>query len=502
MDLMGISPKLLETYLQAFRQGREKPIDLLYLHCIEFPAVRDQEEKHLYLFTWLERLVLDCLNSQRNDRAFDAKHSGIGWRQALLSDFRSTSTNLQSWSALYYRYFSGNTESFEELAQIADVDPRQFRRRLENGLNELTHLVQRLEMDAHLQESRAITGKSIPIPDYSHLFGIASAQFRLCQWLTLADGPQMISLEGIGGIGKTALAQSTIEKIFRDGAVSFRDVIWLSARQEIFTGRGDIELIKQYPPTINEIISDLAQQLGLSNLVGLDTAAKLDGIQRLLRVHPYLIIIDNLEKVQEVRVLVPIIRKIIGKTRFLLTSRRTLGGFPYVQVLAVSQLSMKDSQRLIEAEVNRRGKKYQLSNDKAEKIFEAVGGLPLALKLIAAQIFETSEEYVLNRLNNFSMSKSYRALYTYIYKESWRNLSANAQRLLLSLLLVAPGGDTLDWIQMNSGGMPAEQFEHAFRELLDSSLIEVNSLQKQTKYYLHRLTYTFLKSNILREWNA
>jgi hypothetical protein len=501
MDLAGISPKLLDSYLQAFRQGREKPPELLSLHCVDFHQTNDIEEKHLYLFTWLETLVAKNLKNQRVNNAPTIKYSGMEWRQTLQYDFRNTSIKLQSWSALYYRYFSGETDSFDELALITEFDPRQFRRRLENGLKELTNLIQRLEMEMHLQEERAITGKSIPTPDYIQLFGIASAQLQLQDWLTGSSRPQMISVEGIGGIGKTTLAQSTLEKIFRDGTNGFRDVIWLSARQEMLTARGEIELLKQYPPSICEIVADLAQKLGLSNLAGLDTASKLDGIQRLLQLHPYLIIVDNLENVQEVRALVPMIRKISGKTHFLFTSRRTLGVFPYVQIFTVPQLSIKDSQKLIESEVNRRGKKYQLSNDRAEAIFRMVGGLPLALKLIAAQIFDTSEEYVINRLHTIAPGKSHRALYTYIYKETWKNLRPEAQQLLLSLLLIATGGETLEWIQGNCG-MSSDQFEQAFTELRDSSLIEMHFQQEQTKYYLHRLTHSFLKSNILREWNV
>ncbi len=140
------------------------------------------------------------------------------------------------------------------------------------------------------------------------------------------------------------------------------------------------------PQTLHEIASDLARKLGLTNLTGLETKEKLKGIQPLLTMHPHLIVIDNLETAQEVKLIAPALRKIAGQSCFLFTSRRTLGSFPYVQVFSIPELSAVDSHKLVESEVKRRGKNYSLSAENAKIIYETVGGLPLALKLIAAQI--------------------------------------------------------------------------------------------------------------------
>lgn len=502
MELAEITPKLLDVYLNLFRQGREKPADFLSLHCVDFPATRDIEEKHVYLYTWLETLVKERLTHYRDDQNKSIKYLALGWQQALQYDFQNNNINLQAWSALYYRYFSGESDSFDALAQAAASDPRQFRRRLENGLKELVNLLQRSEMEAHQQGAHKNIGRSIPIPDYNHLFGVQKARLQIYDWLTRESGPQMVSVEGIGGIGKTSLTQSTLEHLMENDAGRFRDLVWISARQDALSSRGEIESLSRHPSTINEIVSGVAQELGLSNVTGLNLNDRLEAIRHLLALYPYLIAIDNLEKVDEVRTLVPMFRKIAGKARFIFTSRRTLGAFPYVQIFPVPQLSEQDSSQLIESEINRLGNiGYQLSPANAAKIFTTVGGLPLALKLIAAQIFDLSEEYILKRLDVFSTGKSHRALYTYIYRETWKNLELDAQHLLLSMLLVSPNGDSLEWIQSNSG-LSSIRFEKAFTQLLDFSLIEINRRTDQRGYYLHRLTYTFLKSNILDEWNG
>jgi hypothetical protein len=75
-----------------------------------------------------------------------------------------------------------------------------------------------------------------------------------------------------------------------------------------------------------------------------------------------------------------------------------------------------------------------------------------------------------------------------------------SRQLLLSMLLVSPSGDSLEWIQANSG-LPAEDFEGAFAQLLDFSLVETNRTQVSNGYHLHRITQAFLKTNILQEWD-
>lgn len=497
MELENITPKLLESYLHAFRTGTEKPGELLDLHCIEYQAGTGTQERHFQVFDWLERLVLENLNLHRPN--MDTRNQSLPWRSALRQDFQNSAVSLQAWSALYHRYFLREVQSVDELSQVAGYDPRQFRRRLEAGLKELCTQVQRREMQAHQRDKRASLGASIPAPEYAELFGVTAAKEQLQDWLSTPHGPHMLSIEGIGGIGKTTLAQAALHDVLqKDNA--FHDILWISARQESLTLRGEIEQTAHSARTLQEIVSELAQKLGLTHLAGLDATAKLMGVQPLLKLHPHLIVIDNLETAQEVRAIVPALRKIAGQSRFLFTSRRTLGAHPYVQVFPVPELSAEDSRRLIESEVRRRGTPYALDAEKARLIYETVGGLPLALKLIAAQIHDLSEEYALKRLSQVSPGRSARALYTYIYKQTWRNLMETSRQLLLSMLLVSPSGDSLEWIQTNSG-LPVEDFEGAFAQLLDFSLVETNRTQVSNGYHLHRITQAFLKTNILQEWD-
>ena len=499
MEIEHITPALIEAYLHSVRSGTKKPAELLELHGVAYRAGAGSQERHFQVFDWLEQLVLEHLTLHRRDQSLDTRNESLPWRNALQQDFQNSTVSLQAWSALYHRYFLREARSLDDLAHAAGYDPRQFRRRLESGLKELCSQVQRREMEAHQRNRQASLGAHLPALEYTELFGAAAARAQLQGWLSTPGDARMLSIEGLGGIGKTTLAQTALHDMLR-GENPFYDILWISARQESLTLRGEIEQAAHPAQTLQEIATELTQKLGLAHLAGLETAEKLKGLQPLLSLHPHLIVIDNLETASEVRLIVPALRKIAGQSRFLFTSRRTLGGHPYVQVFPVPELSREDSRRLVESEVNRRGKRYSLGAEQARLIYETVGGLPLALKLIAAQIHDLSEEYALERLSQVSPGRSARALYTYIYKQTWKNLQENSRRLLLSMLLAAPGGDSLEWLQANSG-LSTDEFEEAFTQLLDFSLVERNRAQASPVFYLHRITQTFLKTNILQEWN-
>ena len=48
--------------------------------------------------------------------------------------------------------------------------------------------------------------------------------------------------------------------------------------------------------------------------------------------------------------------------------------------------------------------------------------------------------------------------------------------------------------------LPESQFQDALTQLLDHSLLEISQILPAPRYHLHRLTVTFLQSEILLGW--
>jgi hypothetical protein len=87
-------------------------------------------------------------------------------------------------------------------------------------------------------------------------------------------------------------------------------------------------------------------------------------------------------------------------------------------------------------------------------------------------------------------------MYRAIYLEAWQTLSADAQDLLQAMPLVAHSGALPEQMQAISG-LEERSFWSAVHELFTRSLLEVGGTVRERRYSIHRLTETFLRTEIV-----
>jgi hypothetical protein len=501
MELETLTPKTIERALKALQRAQDPPTELLELEMLDASVISATVAKRLALQKWLTATVAEALRYQRNAEGLSySDDPPPSSRQAMLdrlaADFQPGNPDLEAWSALYHRYLTPLPFKVGELSQTAHVSPQQFRRRLNRGLAHLAAALRKAETEAR-RRSYLPPGRHVPAPEYACLFGVQEHVQYLARQLSAPDGPRFLSIEGLGGIGKTALARAVVQRRMEEDDLA--DVLWISARSEQISERGTLVPLDDPAQSLDDIVARLATQLGLQNLVGLSTPEKLARLQPTLREEPYLVVIDNLETLTDIEALMPALQPLAKATRFLLTSRHTLASFPYAHVFAMPELSRDDSQALVESELARRGIRDPIPAALVEQLYRVIGGLPLALKLVAAQVGRLAWEEIIAGLQT-ARRKSQATLYTFIYRRTWQMLSDAARRLLLAMLPLNPEGEDLPFIQTMSG-LPETDFEPALAQLLDYSLLEVQSLLKVPHYSLHRLTITFLQTDILRQWD-
>ena len=259
--------------------------------------------------------------------------------------------------------------------------------------------------------------------------------------LASAEPIWLISIEGLGGIGKTALANALVRQ---PGLISrFANIAWVSAKQQEFLPNIGFE--QETSPTLTgDSLTDILLEY-FDNTIPLSQSPqeKRITLTRLLKKVPYLIVIDNLETVVDYQTLLPALRQLANPSKFLLTSRHSLRAYPDVFCLSLTELNQIETFHFIRYEAKVRGLPMLAGALEAElqSIYEVVGGNPLALKLVIGQISVLPLSRVLDSLKQ-ARGKKIDDLYSYIYWQAWHMLDPASQQTLLVMPLAQDG--TLD----------------------------------------------------------
>jgi transcriptional regulator with XRE-family HTH domain/tetratricopeptide (TPR) repeat protein len=339
-----------------------------------------------------------------------------------------------------------------------------------------------------------VLGRLGALPDQK-LFGVDTTRTRVIEAVAQVERPWLVSLEGLGGIGKTSLANEIVHHFVE--LDRFADIGWISAKQEEYvTGRGVQPVVPAAPALDVDVLVDLLLvQLSVGPYPIQSQEAKRAALIELVKEKPCLIVIDNLESVEDYLALLPLLRILAQPSKFLITSRMSLQNEGDVYSQSLRELSEEDSLQFLryEAELQRVRPLMGASADELKMIYEAVGGNPLALKLVIGQAHLLPLNFILKNLRQAKESQVDQ-LYEYIYWQAWQMLDENGRRLLLSLPIVPNG--TFEQIMVASQLEPFE-LQSALSHLRQLSLIEVGGEFSEPRYRLHRLTESFLMNEVV-----
>lgn len=338
----------------------------------------------------------------------------------------------------------------------------------------------------------------LEIQEPSRLFGVDNKLADLMTVLTTQEPPWLVALVGIGGIGKTSLADAAVRALAT--APGFADIAWVSARQDHFTlWDGLREDLEGTPAlTLEGLLDALIEQLGFQDLAQCPLAQKQAGLRARFKAQPYLVMVDNLETAADYSALVPDLRGLANPTRFLLTSRHSLHDYSGVHNLSLDELSADDSLALLRYEADERGLSdiANASTEALSQVYEVAGGNPLALKLLIGQMHTLSLPKVVADLRQ-AQGQTVEELYRFIYWRSWNLLTDEARQMLTIMPLVAESGGGLEHIAELSS-LADEPLTAALKQLATLCLVNVRGTVEARRYSIHRLTETFLLKEVLK----
>lgn len=330
------------------------------------------------------------------------------------------------------------------------------------------------------------------------LFGIEESQRELANVLESSTRPWLVAIDGIGGIGKTSMAQELSRGLLQNGR--FERAAWVSAKQEEFLADTGITPVSERPAlTADEMVTELLVQLtDVAGLTGSSDERRQQLIQE-LQESPALLVIDNLETVADYQALVPLLVQLSDPSKVIITSRMSLQGYPDVYARSIGELNLTDSIALLRHEAGVRGMALLLnaSDDHLQAIYDVVGGHPLALNLVLGQLTYLPLNHVLTGLQQ-ATGERIEQLYSYIYWQAWQMLGDASRQLFLTLPIVFNG--TFEQLVTASLLQPAE-LQSALTQLIGLSLVQVGGDILEPRYRLHRLTETFLMNEVLK-WQS
>lgn len=226
-------------------------------------------------------------------------------------------------------------------------------------------------------ESRKTTLHNLPQPDYEDFIGREAEIKKVMEQLHPDSRPWIITIDGIGGIGKSALALEIAHRYLNPkklaAAERFDGIVWISAKETMLTADG-LRTRPQVLRNLSDIYAAIAVTLRQEKITRAGSEIEQDGLIRdVLTQQRVLIILDNLETVDDEKVNV-FIRELPKPTKAIVTTRHRIDvSFP----IRLTGMPWEDIKKIIEQECNK--KNVKLTLEEAQQLFHRTAGVPLAV---------------------------------------------------------------------------------------------------------------------------
>ncbi len=349
-----------------------------------------------------------------------------------------------------------------------------------------------LEMTAWHERAAQLGGRLESPP--ARLVGIEGQIGDLAALLKRPWGPWLLSIEGIGGIGKTTLAVAVMRRLAAETA--FEEFGWVSAQVVGLDLCGGVHPCPQPVLTSEALVAALATQF----LPADETQGSGSGEQQLARLRrrlcqaPHLIVIDNFETVLDPQALLPLLTSLANPSKFILTSRRRLIGEPCVHLHPVPELSAEHALALLRqaAEERELAALADCADEDLLPIYNAVGGNPLALLLVVGQTHVRPLHAVLEDLAAVPTLPP-ATLFSYIYRQAWDGLAPIDRQVLLAVCSTQVT-DLDAGILAALCGLDPGATVAALQRLIQANLVFMDADLETCRYRVHALTYRFLQT--------
>jgi AAA+ ATPase superfamily predicted ATPase len=275
---------------------------------------------------------------------------------------------------------------------------------------------------------------NLPQPDYGTFIGREKELAQMHRILRPYPHSQypLVTIDGIGGIGKSTLALEVAHRYLREYDTlseeeRFEAIIWTSAKSYVLTADG-IATRQQVVRTLDDIYATIAVTLEREDIIDAPFEEQSKLVRYALISQPTLLIVDSLEMVDDERVNA-FLRELPPPTKAIITTRHRIDiAYP----VRLTGMPKEDGLVLIAQECAKKG--VTLTEAEAEKLYDRTGGVPLAIVWSVSRMgYGYDVEAVLH-----SLSQPSEDLVRYVFEAAMQRIrGTDAHRLLMALSLFA-----------------------------------------------------------------
>ncbi len=324
------------------------------------------------------------------------------------------------------------------------------------------------DLDSNVESKVKYPLSNLPRVDCEFI-GRITEKNKILDLLSTNSRHFLISITGVGGVGKSALALEVACRCFKESQkdeqtrhdLIFDIFIWTSAKRKSLIGN-KVQNVLSIQSNLDDIIAEIIKIASPDQYKNLpDPQRQYEIAKKILTDYRTLLIVDNMETIEDEKV-ISFLNELPHLSKAIITDRRCVQ--PSVPI-HLRELSKEDSYKLISDLCKQHS--MNLNEEQINDLAMKTGGIPLAILWSISQmsVKNCGSEPVLRSLANTGSSP----VLEYLFSESFKQISSNSKKILAAISITETsviGRMLSDWGQLGE-----HDAQDSLTELMQYALI-------------------------------